>query len=140
MIIYFFFLVKEEVSLELPEENLDYEEAEDRPEDKPEDKSEATAEEDQKKDEITAEVKSEDSKKSSTDEKSRKDSSDQTKSKSARVSIGKFTKGMVNSRLLILTVASCQAILKLKLSIFLLKKAQLLNFRLTITSNLNRCS
>ena len=101
MIIYFFFLVKEEVSLELPEENLDYEEAEDRPEDKPEDKSEATAEEDQKKDEITAEVKSEDSKKSSIDEKSRKDSSDQTKSKSARVSIGKFTKGMVNSRLLI---------------------------------------
>ena len=97
MIIYFFFLVKEEVSLELPEENLDYEDAEDRPEDK----SEATAEEDQKKDEITAEVKSEDSKKSSTDEKSRKDSSDQTKSKSARVSIGKFTKGMVNSRLLI---------------------------------------
>ena len=111
MIIYFFFLVKEEVSLELPEENLDYEEAEDRPEDKPEDKSEATAEEDQKKDEITAEVKSEDSKKSSTDEKSRKDSTDQTKSKSARVSIGKFTKGMVNSRLLILTVASFYGII-----------------------------
>ena len=121
MIIYFLFLVKEEVSLELPEENLDYEDAEDRPEDK----SEATAEEDQKKDEITAEVKSEDSKKSSTDEKSRKDSSDQTKSKSARVSIGKFTKGMVNSRVLIFNrcvffkkIANLKHILKSELKFY----------------------
>lgn len=115
MIIYFSFLAKEEVSLELPEENLDYEEAEDRPEEK----SEAT-EEDQKKDEnTTAEVKSEDSKKSTDEnrEKPRKDSSDQTKSKSARVSIGKFTKGMVNSYVLIFELepvsflaTKCQAI------------------------------
>ena len=107
LIIYFLFLVKEaneEVSLELPEENLDYEEdkIEDRPEDN-EAKNEVAAEDDQKKltedDKNTAEVKSEDSKtdKKSTDEKSRKESSDHTKSKSARVSIGKFTKGMVKS-------------------------------------------
>ena len=109
LIIYILFSVKEateateEVSLELPEEKLDYEESEDRPEDinnSEANKTEAT-EDNQKKDEITAEdtpeVRSEDSKtdKKSTDEKSRKESSDLSKSKSARVSIGKFTKGMV---------------------------------------------
>ena len=112
LIIYILSSVKEaneEVSLELPEENLDYEEdkIEDRPEDN-EAKNEDAAEDDQKKitedDKNTAEVKSEDSKtdKKSTDEKSRKESSDLSKSKSARVSIGKFTKGMVTSFVLIL--------------------------------------